>query len=59
MKSKKLLKIEKRMDAGTEVEKAYLTDFLENRKVPPEYLPFCKTWEKAYFEWEKQQEEEG
>lgn len=48
-----LKKLEKKMDFGTEIEKAYLNDYLENKTVPPEYLEYCRAWERAYFRWEK------
>jgi len=48
-----LKKLEKKMDFGTEIEKAYLNDFLENRDVPPEYLNYCQEWNQAYLKWDK------
>lgn len=51
MKHIEISKLEKKMDIGTDIEKAYLTDYLENKTIPPEYLNYCKVWEKAYSEW--------
>lgn len=47
------VKLEKQMDAGTEIEKAYLNDYLENKLVPQKYIGFCKRWEEAHAKWEK------
>ena len=48
-----IITLEKEMQAGTEAEKAHLADYLENKSVPPEYLDYCKAWERVYFRWEK------
>ena len=48
-----LKKLEKKMDFGTEIEKSYLNDYLENKAVPPEYLDYCRAWERLYFRWER------
>ena len=53
LKDIKISKLEKKMDSGSEIEKAYLNDFLENRIVPPEYLNYCKAWGKAHSKWDK------
>ena len=53
MKSIEIRKLENKMKAGTEIEKAYLNDYLENKAVPPEHLDYCRAWERAYFRWEK------
>jgi len=49
----KMRELAKKMDLGTEIEKAYLNDYLENRDIPPEYLNYCQEWEKTYFKWDK------
>ena len=53
MNHQELITLEKEMQAGTKVEKAYLADYLENKAVPPEYLDYCRAWERAYFQWER------
>uniref|UniRef100_A0A6M3LRI0 Uncharacterized protein n=1 Tax=viral metagenome TaxID=1070528 RepID=A0A6M3LRI0_9ZZZZ len=59
MNSAKIKEIEKRLEAGTELEKAYLNDYLENKRVPEEYLKYCRAWEKAFFERENLIESEA
>ena len=59
MNTKKIRELEKIMEAGTETEKAYLNDYLENKRVPEEYLKYCRAWEKAFFERENLVESEA
>ena len=47
-----ITKLEKQMDAGTEIEKAYLNDYLGNRSVPDEYLDYCKAWCETHDKWQ-------
>jgi predicted Ser/Thr protein kinase len=51
MINSEITKLEKQMDAGTEIEKAYLNDYLENRLVPDEYLGYCKAWDETHDKW--------
>ena len=53
MNHQEIRTLEKEMQSGTEAEKAYLKDYLENKAVPPEYLAYCRDWERAYFQWER------
>ncbi|MCK4328768.1 hypothetical protein KAX02_02890 [candidate division WOR-3 bacterium] len=46
------IRLEKQMDAGTEIEKAFLNDYLENRSVPEKYIDYCKRWSKAFAKWD-------
>jgi len=51
--NQEIITLEKEMQSGTEAEKAYLADYLENKKIPVEYLAYCRDWERAYFRWER------
>ena len=53
MNHQEIITLESQMQAGTETEKAYLKDYLENKKIPVEYLAYCRDWERLYFRWER------
>jgi len=53
MNHQEIRTLEKEMQSGTEAEKAYLADYLENKKIPVEYFDYCRAWERAYFQWER------
>jgi len=53
MNHQEIITLEKEMQAGTKTEKAHLAEYLENKKIPPEYLDYCRAWERAYFKWER------
>ena len=53
MNHQEIITLESQMQAGTEAEKAHLADYLENKKIPIEYLDYCRAWERAYFKWER------
>ena len=59
MNHQEIRTLEKEMQAGTEAERSYLADYLENKAVPPEYLDYCRAWERAYFRWERLSQDTG
>jgi len=59
MNHQEIIILESQMAAGTEAEKDYLNDYLENKKIPPEHLDYCRAWERAYFRWERLSQDTG
>ena len=53
MNYQRIRELEKKMEAGTELEKEYLNDYQANRSVPEEHLKYCQAWGKTYLEWER------